>query len=252
MSRFSGPCLLIGLGVTLVCLGAGRPDGTGDPEHTGQQTPNLTVRGSAELHKPADQLRLRIGVVTEASQAQQALGQNSQRMDAVVRAVKKAGIAEGEYETGRFSLQPVYARRPRQAAPDWRPQIIAYQATNTLAIKTKKLELAGELIQAANEAGANSIDSIGFDLADPRAHRAEAISRATAHALADARILADAANIKLVRIISIVLDGARPLPITTAARRGMAMAEAAVSPPIVAGEVTVHASVTVVYEIASP
>ncbi|MCH8005158.1 MAG: SIMPL domain-containing protein [Planctomycetes bacterium] len=252
MSRFSGPCLLIGLGVTLVCLGAGRPDGTSDPEHTGQQTPNLTVRGSAELHKPADQLRLRIGVVTEASQAQQALGQNSQRMDAVVRAVKKAGIAEGEYETGRFSLQPIYARRPRQAAPDWRPQIIAYQATNILAIKTKKLELAGELIQAANEAGANSIDSIGFDLADPRAHRAEAISRATAHALADARILADAANIKLVRIISIVLDGARPLPIATAARRGMAMAEAAVSPPIVAGEVSVHASVTVVYEIASP
>ncbi len=246
MSRFSGPWLLIGLGATLVCLGAGHPDGTG------QQAPSLTVRGSAELHKPADRLRLRIGVVTEAAQAPEALGQNSRRMDAVVRAVKKAGIAEGEYETGRFSLQPIYARRPRQAAPDWRPQIIAYQATNTLAIKTKKLKLAGELIQAANEAGANSIDSIGFDLADPRAHRAEAISRATAHALADARILADAANIKLVRIISIVLDGARPLPIATAARRGMAMAEAAVSPPIVAGEVTVHASVTVVYEIASP
>ena len=52
MSRFSGPCLLIGLGVTLVCLGAGRPDRTSDPEHTGQQTPNLTVRGAPSFTSP--------------------------------------------------------------------------------------------------------------------------------------------------------------------------------------------------------
>ncbi|MCZ6735592.1 MAG: SIMPL domain-containing protein [Planctomycetota bacterium] len=213
----------------------------------------LTVRGDAQLHKPADQLRLNVGVVTEATQAGEALQENSRRMVDVVEALEEVGLTKGEYETGQFHLQPQYSRRPRQAGPEWRPQIIGYQVTNTLSIKTKRLDLAGELIEAANQAGANSIGAIGFELADPRTHRAEAIAAATANALADAHTLADAASVQLVRIITITLDeAAHWQPIRTmAARAGPALAEAAVPPPIVPGKITVRAGVTVIYEIAT-
>ncbi len=211
----------------------------------------LTVRGDAQLHKPADQLRLNVGVVTEATQAGEALQENSRRMVDVVEALEEVGLTKGEYETGQFNLQPQYSRRPRQAGPEWRPQIISYQVTNTLSIKTKRLDLAGELIEAANQAGANSIGAIGFDLADPRTHRAEAIAAAAANALADAHSLADAASVQLVRIITITLDEpAHWQPIRTmAAREGLAAA-AAPPPPIIPGKITVRAGVTVIYEIA--
>ena len=214
--------------------------------------PRLTVRGDAVLHKPADQLRLGVGVVTEATEAATAVADNSRRMTAVVAAIRKAGLAESEYQTGRFSIRPVYNQRPRQPTPQWTRQISGYAVTNTLAIRTKKLDLAGALIEAANGAGANSIDAVTFDIANPRTHRAEAILAATVNARTDAAILARAAEIRLVRILSIHLDdtGQRP-PVMMAARAaGFTAGIAATTPPIQPGDGTVQASVTIVYEIA--
>ena len=214
--------------------------------------PVLTVRGAAQLEKPADELRIRVGVVTESDEAPTAMRENSRQMNDVIDALKKTGLTDKEYQTSRFQIQPVYTRRPRQADPAWKPKIIGYRVSNSLNVKTKKLKLAGELIQAANEAGANSIDSISFGLSDPRTHRAEAIRAATTNALADARTLAEAVSLRLVRVLSITLDQAaapRPIPMQRMSA-GMAMAEAA-PPPIQPGDVTVHASVTVQYEIAA-
>ncbi len=211
----------------------------------------LTVRGEAQLEKPADQLQIRLGVVNEAPEASVALKENSKAMANVIDALRKAGLGSDEYETGRFSIRLRYSRRPRQADPEWRPRIVGYEVTNTLAIKTKKLDLAGKLIGAANEAGANSIDSIAFGLADPRAHRAEAIVAATDNARSDAAVLARASSVELVRTITISLDDAvRRPPIPLARAENFAVAAAAIVPPIEAGDVTVRASVTIVYEIA--
>ncbi len=213
--------------------------------------PSLTVRGDAELHKPADQLRIRIAVVTEATLAAAALDDNTKRMRAVVEALEKAGLAADDYETGHFSLRPKYSRRPRGGDPEWQPQIVGYEVTNSLSVKTKKLGLAGTLIEAANRAGANAIDSINFDLADPRIHRGEAITTAATNARSDAAVLARAADVRLVRVISVTLDQASwqpPPPMMMARAEGLA-AEAA-APPIQPGDVTVVAGVTIVYEIA--
>lgn len=214
-------------------------------------TPHLTVRGEAELDKPADQLRLSLGVLTEGPDAEETLERNSELIQDVLDAVKKVGLAENEYSTGRFRVQPVYSRRPRNADEGWTPKITGFQVSNTLDIKTKQLDLAGRLIQEANKAGANSVHAISFELANPRTHRAEAIETATANAIADAKVVSKAAGVSLKRVISISVDDARP--VTPPPSRGVqmrAMAEGGgVSTPIAPGEVTVKASVTIVYEI---
>lgn len=220
----------------------------------GPIVPQLTVRGEAQLERPADQLHLHLGVATNATEAAQAIQDNSRAMDSIIAAIQKLGLGKGEFETGRFNVQPQYAPRPRQPEPDWRPRIVGYQVTNTLHIKTKKLELAGDLIQASTDAGANSVESIYFDLADQRKHRAEAIEEATKNAVADANVLAKASNQKLVRVLSINLDNAfapPPVPQYDMVRRGgAAAAEMVAAPPIAPGEITITASVTMVYEIA--
>ena len=210
----------------------------------------LTVRGRAELDRPADQLNIRIGAVTESEEATEAIHRNNDRMNKVVSAIRKVGLTDKEYQTGTFSVQPTYSQRPpRSSDRSWTPRITGYRVSNNLTIKTKQLDKAGDLIQAVAEAGANTIDSINFDLADTRKHRSEAIGAATANALADARTLADAAGVRLVRIVSLTLDEAGVRPVfTQQGRMGLAM-EARSAPPIVPGDVTVRASVTVVYEI---
>ena len=214
--------------------------------------PNLTVRGDAQLMKPADQLQISIGVVTENPDAQKALDKNSNNMRNIVEAMEKLGLSKDEYKTGRFQIRPKHSRPPPQHVANWRPEIIGYEVTNTVLVRTKRLDLAGGLIEAANKAGANSIDSIRFGLADERKFRAEAISNATTNALADARTLAESAGVKLVRKLSINLDnaGTRPPPyVRMHAASLAAAAETGRVPPIIPGDVTVAASVTIVFEV---
>lgn len=219
-----------------------------------QDVPRLYVRGVAELEKPADELRISIGVVSEHADPTQALQQNTRQMRAVVEAIERAGLGEREYQTGRFQIRPVYSQRPPRQQPDqeWRPQIVAYSVTNTVNVKTKQLRLAGEIIQAANKAGANTIDSIQFTLADSRTHRAEAIAVATANARSDAEALAAAAGVRLVRVLEVRLDDAQPIrpPQPMMYERAMAMDMGGESPPISPGDVTVRASVNLVFQIA--
>lgn len=215
--------------------------------------PRLTVNGQAELEKPADQLRIRLGVVTENAEAETAMAENSERMQQVIEALADVGLTPDEYQTGRFQIQPIHSRPPRSPEPDWRPRIVAYRVTNSLNIKTQQLDKAGELLQAATEAGVNNIESVNFDLANPRVHRAEAITVAATNARFDAEALAQAMGVRLVRVLSVNLDHAfvQPMPYE---RLGMERAVAAdvmvASPPIHPGDVTVRANVTVVYEIA--
>ena len=214
--------------------------------------PKLTVKGRAELEKPADELRIDVGVVTEDEEASAALAANNKLMRDIVAALKKAGLSDDEFETGRFRIRPNYSPRPRAPEPGWRPRIVGFDVVNSLHVKTGRLGLAGDLVQAATSAGANTVDNIRFGLAEPRAHRSEAIANATSNAREDARTLAEAAGVELVRLLSINLDDAATgTPrIGAAAARGFARAEGGSSPPISPGEVTVTAGVTLVYEIS--
>ncbi len=249
MIRLTAPNRFLG---TLLCAILAATTAYGLDDGGLADLPRLTVRGDAILHKPADQLRLRVAVVTEADEATAAVSQNNRRMAQVVAALEKAGLDKTEYQTGRFSIQPRYSRRPRQADENWTRRIVGYSVTNALAIRTRQLDLAGEIIEAANNAGANSIDAISFDLANPRTHRAEAIAAATGNARSDAAILARAADVRLVRVISIHLDGGGTPPPGPRMLRAESMVAGSVAsaPPIQPGDVPVQASVTIVYEIA--
>ncbi len=216
-----------------------------------EDTPKLTIRGQAELEKPADQVRLSIGVVTEDKEAGAALKDNNRLMEGVIKAIERVGLTEDEYETGRFRIRPEYDRRPRQPEPNWEPKIKGYEVTNTLVVKTKQLDLAGEIIAAANKAGANTAEISGFELSDQRRYRAEAIAEATRNALTDAATLAEAASLELVRVLAINLDNTpNRMPQRAMASRSAGMAEAGSRPPINPGDIKVTATVTIVYEIA--
>jgi len=210
---------------------------------------SITVRGESELKIPADRAVISVAVISEAKTSSQALIINSEQVEKVMNAIKRAGLDEKEISTGQFTISPRWSQRPRQAPEDWRAMIVGFKVTNQLQVKTVKLDLVGELVAAAVQAGGNEISGLRFDLADPRQYRHEAIREATRRAKEDARVLADATGASLGRILTLNLDDARTIPV--AAPRAI-FAEAAVSrmaPPVLPGDVTVHAAVIVVYEL---
>lgn len=214
------------------------------PAFAAEPTPQLTVHGQAQIEVPADQARLSLAVVSTAPDAETALTRNSKTLKLVIAALKQAGLKGDEYHTGRFEVRPEWSPRPANPAPGWQPTIRGYTVRNSLRIITGNLARLGAFIEAGTRAGANSVEGLTFDLADPAVHRALAIARATANARRDAEALAHAAGVRLGQIVSLQLDagGYAPRPRLAAFAAGAAV-------PITPGTVPIRAAVTLVYQI---
>jgi uncharacterized protein YggE len=212
-------------------------------------TPTLTVTGDAELEFPADELRITIAVVNSGDEAGQVMKENSRAMQRVIEALKRVGLRDDEYETGRFSINPQYQPRPRDADRNWKPRIVGYVVENSINVKTQQLELIGELIEKSVEAGANNVTSISFGLANPNVHRAKVITEATTNARNDAAALAAGVR-RAAQARPDRQPRRRRRPGDADARRedddGRPRDGGSAHPP---GDVTLRAHVTIVYEI---
>lgn len=211
--------------------------------------PKLTVSGTAVLHKPADQVSLTMSIITQGDTAEQALSKNNEKMNDLVTNLLSSGIEKGEYFTGQFSIQPVYSPYPKNPPPEWKPSIIGYEVTNSLTVRTQKMEHAPTIIDLSGKAGVNQISNLTFGIKEPQMYRSEAISQAACNALQDANTLALAANIKIVRVLDIRLDQPQAHPRPSQNIYYMAKAENA--PFIEAPDVDLSANVSVTFEIAS-
>ncbi|MBX7066276.1 MAG: SIMPL domain-containing protein [Parachlamydiales bacterium] len=213
-----------------------------------QDVPKLTLTASASIPKPADELQLKIGVVTYAETAEAALADNNSRMNRVFDDLMRAGLDRDDYETNQFSINPTYTPTPKDPPPHWKPSINGYEVRNTLQIHTPKLDMAGTIIDLANKAGANSITDIHFGLRNSRNYWTEALSAAGANAVSDAQAIANATGVRLIRVLNISLNHTqvKSPPLNFCAAR-----PADFSTPIEAGDVSIEASVTLIYEIGN-
>ncbi|NIQ94594.1 MAG: DUF541 domain-containing protein, partial [Desulfuromonadales bacterium] len=150
----------------------------------------VTVQGTAELQVPADRANFVLSVVSRDKIPRTAMQENSARSEKVLDALQRAGLVDKEISTGRFVVSPVWSQRPRPAPTDWKPEIIGYTVTNTLRVKTAKIDQVGAFIAAAVKAGSNEVKGLHFDILDRRRYRQEAIRIATERASEDARVLA--------------------------------------------------------------
>ena len=216
--------------------------------------PTLSVRGEATVKAQADQVEIRIGVQTSAKTAKNALQENSRLMNEVRKQLAREGLEQIEFKTGSFSIHPQWSQRPRQASQDWKAMIVGYVASNHLEVETSKLEKIGEWINAATEAGANNIGQLRFSLQDPDSFRNQAIKLATQKARGYAMAAAEAADVRLVSISAVQVDGASVQPVLRQ-RSGMMemaklqMSDGAMAPQVTAGEIEVRANVSLSYKV---
>jgi len=210
--------------------------------------PKLTLSASGAIRKPSDELQLKIGVVTLKETAEEALAENSGKMQEVIANLESLRLTKEDYETSHFSINPTYTPYPKNPPENWKPSINGYEVSNTLLIHTSKLEMAGKIIDMANQAGANSITDIRFGLHNSRDYWSEALAAAASNAVKDAQVIAQATGIKLVRVLSVTLNqtqvSSRNLDFAS-----IANAAGSVVTPIEPGEVSITANVTLIYEI---
>lgn len=202
-----------------------------------QTTGTRTVQASGTATQSAnpDQAQLEVGVVTLGATAQESAQQNATQTTAVLNAVKAVLGANGTVQTVSYSVYPRYSSDQRQPSV-----IIGYTTSNMVRVTTTDLSIVGKLIDAANQAGANSVGGLSFGLLDPEPLVQQALTQATKQALAHAGAIAAGLGGKVGAVLS-AQEGVSytPLPVASA---GIA---AAPTTPVQTGTVTVYASVTI-------
>ncbi|HTG38804.1 SIMPL domain-containing protein [Sphingomonas sp.] len=201
----------------------------------------LDIVAEGRTTRVPDLAVINAGVVTQSETAAQALSDNAARMDRVLAALKRAGVAERDVRTATIALNPQY--RYGENVP---PVITGYQASNRVSVRFRDVTRSGAILDALVREGANQIDGPNLTLAQPDAAMDEARADAIARARARAELYAKAAGMRVERIASIsegaAPGGGGPRPV-------MIMGARAAAPEadtqIAAGEQDVTATVTV-------
>lgn len=211
------------------------------------ESPQIRATGRATVTVPPDQASVDVGVVTEAPEAKDAARRNAEKIDAVLKSIRKALGPDAKFETVSYSLNPLY----HYPEPRREPVLTGYSATNMVRIQELALDKVGEVIDLATSSGANSVSNIAFGLRDEGAITARALREAAVDAKAKADALADALGVQVLGIVSVTEgepDVIRPIQMYRGAEA--AMAQAAPPTPVEAGTIEVRASVTLVVGIS--
>lgn len=204
---------------------------------------NLSAFG--ETLVAPDMATINLGVQTDAATAGEALKANGARMNQVMAALKKAGIAARDIQTSNLSLNAQYAYEQNQP-----PKLTGYQASNQVTITVRDLAKLGAAVDATVGAGANTVNGISFGLSNPQAAEDAARLEAVKALQAKAELYGRATGYKAVRLVNLSEGGGytpapQPMPVFAMAKREMADATS-----ISAGELKVRVDVSAVYEVS--
>jgi hypothetical protein len=202
---------------------------------------SISMTGHGEIRAVPDMAQISAGVTSTATTAAQALAANSSRMKSVFAALEKLGVPEKNIQTTGFFVSPQYTNgdnnNPRR--------LTGYQVSNEVSVRLDDVGKLGTALDALVTAGANQMNGISFSIHNT----APLLEKARTEAIADARTRAEtyakAAGVSLGPILSISEGGNEaPRPMY---RMAAPLAEARV--PVAAGEQSVTADATVVWEI---
>lgn len=205
----------------------------------------LVARGSASVTLPADTARIELGMVTKDSSVEAAQAQNDQVIRAVLSALKEIGIAERDISTSNYS---VYTETPYEEYGSIRKADPVYNVSNMLNIKVRNLDDVGRIVDKASKAGVNQVYGLTFSSSEENAAYRQAIEKAVEDAKQNAQVLAKAAG-KTLGVLLRVEDQASYQAYDGGRAHALMEDGAGAGPEIVGGEITVTASVMLVYEI---
>jgi len=206
---------------------------------------NMVVTGTGTVTLTPDIAYINIGVHTEKDTAADAVAENNAQTQQVIDALKSTGVDTKDIQTTNFSIWP---------NPQYDPQTnqkigTTYVVDNTVYVKIHKLDQLGDLLDATVKAGANSINSIQFDVADKTNALKQARDAAVKDAKTQAQELATAAGVSLGDVQNISFYSNIPTPYTDAYGKGGGGMAAAASVPVTPGQMTLTVTVTIMYEI---
>ena len=235
--------ILAALGACAILAGSGAV-ANAQTSAAPHRTATMTVTGTASVTRAPDRATISFRIESTNEQSAAATSANNTIAAALAKRLAGMNIPAAAVSTSGYALN--YYPRPPKPDPA-SGQRYGYTVERTVEVAIDNVDGAGAVIDAGVVAGVTSVNGVSFSLHDQHAALRAAQAAALADAVAQAKDLATAANVRLVGIMTIAPAG-ESSPVRPPAR--MMVAAAATPTTIDPGNLTVTANVTVQYEIA--
>ena len=242
-----GPAGLLLLAMVVLMTSCAGGGGVLPPAQQGGYPPpnSISVSGTGEAYGTPDVAYIQLGVDTAGADLGQAVTQNNSAMERVKQALLDAGIAEEDLQTTNFNVW-IEDKTDPQTGQFTGERV--YHVQNTLNVTVRDISKIGDVIDAALNAGANTVYGLTFGISDTTALESEARRKAVEDARTRAQELADALGVTLgdpIIVSESTGGGVVPMyAVEAAGGRGGG------APPISQGQMAVTVSVSVVYSIS--
>ena len=130
-----------------------------------EMKPMITVTGEGKVKVAPDQVRISVSVQSKGSKAADVKKENDKKVDAVLKYIKKMGIAKEDFQTTRVSLNDQY---------DYDKKKHNYIAVQSIQVLIKDLSKYDELMEGLVDSGINEIGNIDFQSSKLEFHKSEA------------------------------------------------------------------------------
>lgn len=207
----------------------------------------VTVRGTGTALSAPDEARLVFTTFAENADPKAAMTAAGRSGEAIVAALRKAGLDEKDMRTTGVTLQPRYAYREGSA-----PRVTGYRADIAVQATVRDMDKLADVISAGTSAGALEIQGPSFELSEDNPLRFEALRTAVSDAKARGEAMAEAGGRKLGAVVRMSDSSVRTQPLPDYADAKMAVGEMAAAVPagaILPGQLEMTAEVVIEYSL---
>jgi uncharacterized protein YggE len=232
--------LVLPLCLALAACGRAPPD----PRGVGRDEVLVQVAASGRADTRPNEARFTAGVSTIAPTAAAASISNNATINRVAAALRGLGVRADDVQT----------RSIRLARIDYGPNRGRFEANNMIEVRVRNLDRAGQAIAATTDAGANVLSGPDLRVADPEAANRAAYALAYRAARARADAYAQAAGLRVARVLAIrdaqAYDG--PIAIDEMQAMDVSARQSAAPPPVMPGITITEVRVRVDFALAPP
>lgn len=235
-----------------------------------QNNYQISVSGEGKVYAKPDVALVSLGVTTQAETVADATKTGTEKMNAVIEAVKGLGVDEKDIQTTNYNLSPVYKSTDKilispvslessyrsstiitgSSMTDSSQEITGYKLIQNVQVKIRDFTKIGEILSKATDSGSNQIGDLQFTIDNPEQFKEQARAQAIAQAKTKAESLARESGIKLGKLINIYesnyyspsYSSIKGLGVDTATYGGA-------TPTIQPGEQEVYISISLVYQV---
>ena len=238
-----------------------------------QDANQITVSGEGKVYAKPDVAIIDLGVTSQAKTVADVTKANTDKMNAVISAIKDLKIDEKDIQTTNYNLTPVYSDNYIIPTPAPIPMmypsstgsggavsgtmvrtgssLTGYKLEQDIQVKIRDFSKVGDVLSKATASGANVVGDLQFTIDNPEQFKDQARAKAIAQAKTNAQNLSKESGVGLGKIINVYENNyITPMAYNSVSKMGGGIADSvAPSPTIQPGQQEIDVTINLTYQV---